>query len=357
MSFWSSLAKGIGSVVKGAVSSVPFVGSALGSVIDDVTGNISQKDAQKQQIKGQQQLMNYQNTLNNQTWQNQFNQQNARQDFLLQNQASMQKQGLQNAGISAATMNGGSTSVASVASPSGNSASQASLASPNILDFLRMNLEKDKNDAEIKNIDAQTAKTDEERKSLHRENSRQDAYDAVINNAEYFDALWSGKEAFDEYVKKHSEKGTEGGSPLLELPVFAKNKGYQDALSALSAFRNQRATDSAEESRQALIKMVEQYKLGDDDVINALKNAPLAEYEQLVQLTNKYISEKGLTDKKIKMSDKEYEMLEKQIDEFEKTSIGQVIGNVFDPNLSFWEKIEACIPMLLMGVFSIAGRR
>ena len=336
MSLISGLFKGIGSFLKGATKSIPLVGDIVGSAVDAVSGDSDAQESQDRQISGQKELMDYNNSLNMRSWSDQFDAQNARQNWLLQNQATLQKQGLQNAGLSSALMQGGTTSVASVSSPSGNTTSASGLNSPSILDFLRMSIDKDIADANIAKVNAETKNINEDTKNKSRENTRESSYDAVINNADYFDALIQGEDALNRYIDTH-------GVEAISIP---QNKGYQDAIKTLSSWRAQKFADKASAAKDALVKTIQELQLADDKVIKSLKSMPIAEYSQLVNLASMYISQKGLNE-----ANTSY--IKEQEDEFKRTKVGQVIDTITDDNAPLIDKLRSGIALLLRGLFHL----
>lgn len=121
--------------------------SSFGNWIGDKLG-IS---TNARQLKSSKELSKYNNELNFDTWNKQFDLQNQRQDELLYNQASMQKQGLINAGLNPAMMNQSSPSLAAVSSPSGgnSSGSSAGQAQNDILPMMQLAIQNKIADSEI----------------------------------------------------------------------------------------------------------------------------------------------------------------------------------------------------------------
>lgn len=121
--------------------------------------------------KANKELSKYNNDLNFETWQNQFEAQNTRQDYLLQNQASIQKQSYMDAGLNPALMNQGVTSLGAVSSPSGGNSSGSTVSSGqnSILPFMDFLLSKKKNDAEVGLLN-------EEQRSKQIENNHKEDY-------------------------------------------------------------------------------------------------------------------------------------------------------------------------------------
>lgn len=150
-----SFLAGIGSVFSGAgqsignslVSTAQGLFSDFGNWLGDKLG-ISSLSRQKSASK---ELTKYANDLNFDTWNKQFDLQNQRQDELLYNQASMQKQGLINAGLNPAMMNQSLPTLASVSSPSGGNSlgSSAGQAQNDILPMMQLAVQSKLADSEV----------------------------------------------------------------------------------------------------------------------------------------------------------------------------------------------------------------
>lgn len=136
--------------------------SNFGNWINDKLG-ISDLSRQKNASK---ELSSYNNQLNFETWQNQFAAQNARQDELLQNQGSITKQSMINAGLNPAMIQGTPT-VGAVSNPSGGNTSGSSIGAGQnaMLQYAQLKLQTDLTEAEINLKNAQAKEA-----SSHAEN-------------------------------------------------------------------------------------------------------------------------------------------------------------------------------------------
>lgn len=180
-SFLQSLSSGLSSGLGSGLA-----GMAIGTGSSLLSNLFNSNSATKQSKE----LMDYQSQLSQKQWQEQFNAQNDRQDFLNLSSASTQKQALKNAGLSVASGVSGQPFSSAVSSPSGISPSggMSNYASFNGMDALRLANETKLNNANIGLINAQKNKVNQETETeTHRT-----AIEAI-------NAQWLGREKIQNF--------------------------------------------------------------------------------------------------------------------------------------------------------------
>ena len=247
----------------GFLDVVSAIGSPVASLVNGIVGSSSNANLNKKNRQWQAE----QNTLAYE-----------RQKELTQLSPGLQKQGLIQAGISPAAMNGYTGGTASV-----NSSNSAPSPLPEYVPFdvtsIFSNLVAIK---QMDAIEANTEKTKQEAKSLELDNrakeSTQNAWKESSGQGYFVDDNGNrlNDSELDEYVKKHNS-----------LPDFVKTSGVysEDAArvpSAMANFRAQIAQSGMFEAQSNLAKKVAELKLADTDVMRALYRMDLEQYNQLM---------------------------------------------------------------------------
>lgn len=207
-----------------------------------------------------------------------------RQKELTQLSPGLQKQGLIQAGISPAAMNGYSGGTATV-----NSSNSAPSSLPEYVPFdvtsILSNLVAAK---QLDAVDANTEKTKQEAKSLELDNrEKESTQDAWRENSG--DVYWTDEKGnkyrandpgfdqwFNDYVKTH------GGTPEIVKTPGVYSEEAARVQSAMANFRAQIAQSGMFEAQSKLAKQVAELKLADSDVMRALYRMDVEQYNQLM---------------------------------------------------------------------------
>ena len=237
-----------------------------------------------------------------------------RQRELTQDQASLQKQGLINAGISPAAMNGYTGGTASISSSGAQSPNQpeytpfdASGIVNAVLQSPQYKVLKEEANLKKEQVRAQKLANDELE-------DKQNAY-LNVSKVGYFD---DGKTrhystdpdfitAYDDYTKQHGKEPEVFNVPP-HLSAEAMNAQF-----ALNRISEQVAESNSNNVRYQLINAVESSKLGDKDVIYALYKLDAKQFELLGKSIDKIDSEIDLASASKELTEQETEESKQRI--------------------------------------------
>lgn len=207
-----------------------------------------------------------------------------RQKELTQLSPGLQKQGLIQAGISPAAMNGYTGGTATVSSANNAPSSLPEYVPLDVTSILSNFIA----GKQAEQLDANTEKTKEETKALALDNrAKEDTQNAWKESSG--DVYWTDEKGnkyrpsdpgfdqwFDDYVKTH------GGTPDIVKTPGVYSEEAARVQSAMANFRAQIAQSGMYEAQSKLAKQVAELKLADSDVMRALYRMDVEQYNQLM---------------------------------------------------------------------------
>lgn len=218
-----------------------------------------------------------------------------RQRELTMDSAALQKQGLINAGISPAAMNGYSGGTASISSPAASPSSAPPYHPLDVQGVVNAVLQGPAYKLQKEELELKKQEVREKKLANDETEDRQNAY-RNVSRVGYFDDGSTRHftndpdftEAFDNYSKAHGK----------EPEVFNVNPHLSaealNAQSALNRISRDVAETNSSKARYALINAVEQAKLADKGVFHALYSMDSKQFELLSKNIEKIDSEISL---------------------------------------------------------------
>lgn len=339
---WSSLGSSILDAFTGGL------GSSLTSVFGNWLGDLTGTSSLKRQVQASKELSQYNNNLNFDTWNKQFQMQNERQDFLMQNQAAIQKQSYENAGLNPAMMNQGVTSLAGVSSPSGgnSSGSSAGQAQNDILEAFNI-----LNQSKLAQANARLINAEAEGKE--RENKQNKHFDILLGQSNFSKDMLINLYGEDAYNKMADQSLNGESDSNIIIPINEGNLRAYNKLRDIGVFDSDRVTKiSSNEALQSLNdfnEAVNRYKAQHPDVIKADAQLSLAEYNKLIETFNNLKKQGYILDNEKDISFNIARIRKAEADDAEMVKISQVFDKLFNnKDASFLDKL------LTVGAFLIS---
>lgn len=219
-----------------------------------------------------------------------------RQRELTQDQASLQKQGLINAGISPAAMNGYSGGTASISSSGAQSPNQPEFTPIDTSGIVNAVLQSPqykvlKEEAELKKEQARAQKLAndelEDKQNAYRNVSKVGYFDD--GSTRHFTSDPDFVTAFDDYTKAHGKE-----PEVFNVPPHLSSEAM-NAQFALNRISEQVAESNSNNIRYQLLNAVDSAKLGDKDVVHALYKMDAKQFRLLEKNIEKIDSEINLS--------------------------------------------------------------
>lgn len=275
MGFFGNFLNSLSSSTSNALGGLPALG--IGSFV----GSLVQNRNNQKSLQMSKDLKQFENSLQMDSWQKQFDAENARQDYLNASSAMIQKNSMRNAGLSPASLSDAGAFSNAVSSPSGAQGGSSMMSSPftgfsDMVGILSQQSTANLQNAQAKNIEAQT-KTEYE-KFISQQ----------IDNAFKADILNQQLEIGNSVILLNKEQCETQGEQRNLLRATVENLQKQgEQISANIQQIRQNIENAKLENKRINLQMELDKALNDATVRNLLANAGLSHeqcsyYRQMV---------------------------------------------------------------------------
>lgn len=288
----------------------------------------------KIQKKNQMDLMDYQNDINRQN---------------IVDEKTLERQSLENAGLSTASIDGNASTSLAV---SGGSASAPE--TPQVSFDM----------AGIYQAITQAKKNNEEARAKRIENDRSEAEDEYFRNKVYLGPKFftdpvTGKELTEEEVNSWNAEAHGGMLPETNIRIPGpkyKNKGawsaeQSDLDAAVRSFQRDEEINEAKLKAQIL-----KLQGADKEIVQALVDMPKESFRNLVKSTGKLIAETDFTKKNRDLVISEKKLKDFELQAAQDTSIAGLIAKIKDPSASFGDKLTSVLGIIATGLMRYFSR-